>query len=61
MLSLLTSQAKNMVEFGGILPSKTAVTMALFSESLDSLVSHLATHLEKTQGLVVQRPERTCM
>jgi len=58
-LDLLPIMCKNMVEFGGIIPSKTAVTMALFSESLDSLTTHLAAHLQTTPGLTVERPERS--
>jgi len=60
-LTQLPILSRNVIEFGGILPGKgnAAVTMALFSESLDSLITHLVAHLERTNGLVVARPEKS--
>jgi len=45
------------VDFGGILTSDEAVSMALFSETLEEGVAYIYDHCSKTPGLELQRVE----
>lgn len=56
IITILTFLGSNNIEFGGILPGKKYVQMAVFSESLESLIIHLCDHLNKTDGVNAQRP-----
>jgi len=45
------------VDFGGILCSQDAVSLALFSETLEECVTYIIDHCSKTPGLELQRVE----
>jgi len=56
-LKSLPISGTNQVEFGGLLPSKKFVTMAMFSESLESLMEHMKSHVSKSTGVRCTSPQ----
>jgi len=47
--------SKPCVDFGGIIASPEGVSIALFSETLDSVVNHIVSHCSKTPGLTIKK------